>query len=1145
MLLKNKFFAKKYNSAINYWQTNLKNIAPILNFPTDKVRAINSAAENTIVQSQKNLKQKEVAFSAELSIALKNFSQQTNVPLGAILLSAFQVLLYRYTSQKDIVVGCLNLYGYQKTKLEILPIRVSLKDEQNFAELLALTQTQISAASNYLDLNLVALAKALKKESSEFSLASISQILFRFNPSSQTSQVGATKTKANSELFLDIIDKSDYLICQVVYDRHLYNDETIQRICNNYQILLKSIIDNPQVPISALSLLSTAERQQVLVGWNSTQVDQETKCIHQLFAAKAASNPTAVAVICQGEQLTYGELNQKANQLAYYLQSLGIGSESLVGIYLERSIMMVVGILGILKAGAAYVPLDSGNPQSRQAFILEDAKITTLLTQASLLDQIPSQIKTSICLDRDWDVIVQHPQNNCPCQATLSNLALIIYTSGSTGKPKGVMTAHGNLSHYASSLQIALNIKESDVYLHRGQIALIASARQLLMPLTQGAAVVILTELEKRDPLLMFDLIKRYGVTIVDRVPSFWLSFADIFRQLDTQTKQSIQDNSVRLVATGGEQVTLEVYDCWRETFAAHVKFATLYGQTEGTGVVTVYDVPTQLDNSLKSLPVGSPIPNMQVYLLDDYLQPVPIGVAAEIHISGAGVALGYLNRPELTKEKFIDNPYMPGERLYKTGDLGRYLSDGSIQFLGRLDRQVNIQGLRIELGEIEAVLSQHESIQEAAVVVRSNKLGETLAVYLVPTKTASLTAELLKSYLQQKLPAYMVPKDFIFVAAFPLTTSGKVDRLALSALNTDELSKPIVAPRDRLELEMVQMLEEILGIKKIGIRDNFIELGGNSLLAARLVAEIENRYQQKIPLSTIFQAFNIENLANLIRQKEEFSAPKCLVPIKQGNSQPNLFAIHNLGYGLEFYLPLAKYLHPNLSIDGLSSFLSNESDKPHPRDIRRLAAYYTHNLKKVQPQGPYYLLGVSFGGLIVYEIAQLLVSQGHEVRFLGMVDTYCPNQNAVRKQLAVQERILAHLDKIHSLGVSHILNLVKWRIGNTLDTIRAWLYQIDWVRENFVDQTSRNFDKANYARLKKEHQEVNQGYAIQPYPGKISMFRAAHNMDSKLDWQDLAQLGLSIYDVPGEHLEILQVPHVQVLAEKIQSALQKCEKIN
>ncbi|PSB09960.1 non-ribosomal peptide synthetase [Pleurocapsa sp. CCALA 161] len=1141
MFYQNNFSSSISNGEINYWQKQLENIPPLLDFPTDRVRSLLVDSEAQIDYPSANIGENLFTFSEDLRQGLQEIAQQETISISIILLSAFQVLLYRYTNQEDIVVGCLNWYdNRQKTEPGILPIRVTLEGNQKFNELLKIVQSQISETSDYVSQPIPTSTTASEAQNSEFRLASLSQMLFRFDSLSSTSEVKSNKKIPEPELFLNIREKSQHLICRIEYDRNLFDATTIQRIFDNYQVLLKSIIANPQSSIASMPLLSSSEQQQVLVNWNQTQAESARQCIHQLFETRVRQNPEAVAIICRGEQLTYGELNAQANQLARYLQTLGVTRDSLVGLCLERSLSMVVGVLAILKAGGAYIPLDISNPPARLAFILEDARVKVLLTQESLLKKLPTQIEQTICLERDWHLITRQPQDNLDETVKSSDLAHIVYTSGSTGKPKGVMLTHGNLSHYAQSLQLALEITPADIYLHRGSIALIVSARQLLMPLAQGATAVIVTAEESRNPLELFELIKRHGVTIVDHVPSFWRNFSAILERQNSDYRKNLLDNQVRLVAAGGEQVTPEIYQCWRETFKPDVKLANIYGQTEGTGVVTIYQIPAQIDRRFKTLPVGRPIPNMRIYLLNSYLQPVPIGVAAEIHISGAGVAQGYLNRLELTAEKFVDNPYVRGERLYKTGDLGRYLPDGSIQFLGRIDRQVNIQGLRIELGEIEAVLSQHQLVQETAVIIRENRLGETLCAYVVPNKIEQPTVEILRSYLQEKLPTYMIPGTFIFLDAFPLTISGKVDYRALSELNVSESLESAIAPRDCLESELVQMLQEILMLKAIGIRDDFIELGGNSLLAARVVTEIEHRYRQKIPVSAVFQASTPEALANLIRRNESIGYPKSFVTIKQGNSRPILFCIHNLGHGLEFYRPLAKYLNTDISLYGLSSFLSDEPYKPHPRNIMGLASYYTPNLQQVQPQGPYYLIGVSFGGVVAYEIAQRLVAQGQEVKFLGLLDTFYPDKNSIRKPLSLKERISGHIDKVRTKGTNHVLDRVKWRFELGMNTFRSHLYQIDWVRENFIDTTSRNFAQVEHIQYTREYQAVNQNYVIQPYPGHINMFRATDDMDSKLDWQELAQSGLSIFDVPGEHLEILQEPYVSILARKIQLALRE-----
>ncbi|BAZ44755.1 McnE protein [Chondrocystis sp. NIES-4102] len=1140
MFYQNNISLSISDKKIDYWQKQLENIAPLLDFPTDKVRISNVNSANQINNRYLNFGQNLFILSKPQTQALKQIAQAEGVSVAIILLGAWKVLLHRYTNQQDLIVGCLDWsVNCHPIPLEILPIRITITEKQKFSQLWETINSQITAASNYVDLNIASLTEALVMGNSEFPISALSQILFRFKGFSTTSAAKLTNNIPTKELLLDIVEESEHLICRIEYNSNLFEVKTIERIVDNYQVLLQSIVLNPQNQITSLALLSASEKQQVVVEWNQTRTVSVEPPIPQLFEAQVKNNPDAVAIISQGQQLTYGELNAQANQLAHYLKSVGVCRESLVGLCIERSLSMVVGVLAILKAGGAYVPLDITNPTARIAFILEDAQVKVLLTQASLLDKLPTQIEQTICLDRDWDQIAQQSSNNLKDIPNSKDLAHIVYTSGSTGKPKGVMLTHGNLSHYANSLQLAFNITPKDIYLHRGSIALIVSARQLLMPLTQGASVLIVTAGETRNPLQLLELIKDYGVTIFDHVPSFWRSFSVILEQQPPTVRQKLLDNQVRLVAAGGEQVTPEIYQCWRATFKPSVKLANIYGQTEGTGVVTVYQIPNHIDGHFKSLPVGRPIPNMRVYLLDQNLHPVPVGVTAEIHISGQGVAKGYLNRPELTAERFVANPFIPGDRLYKTGDLGRYLADGSIQFLGRIDRQVNIQGLRIELGEIEAVLSQHPLVQETAIVVRENKLGETLAAYVVASRSNQPTVEELRSYLQQQLPSYMIPSSFIFIKTFPLTTSGKIDYRALSATNLEQATPEMVkSVEDPLEVELLELLQEILGIKSITPQDNFLELGGNSLLAARLVTEIQHKYQQSISVANVFQAGTLQNLATLIRQEQNSSQPQSFVPIKPGNSDLILFGIHNLGYGLEFYRPLAKYLSEDISLHGLSSFLSNEPNKPHPRDIIGLATYYTEELLKIQPQGPYYLMGVSFGGVIAYEIAQRLVSLGHEVSFLGMVDTFCPDQNAVRRDLPLQQRFFGHLDRIRHKGIKHIVDRVKWRLDLALHLTRSSLYQINWIRDNFADETSRNFNRAEYIQLTREHQQVNRNYVIKPYPGSINMFRAADDPDSKLDWQKLALSNLFIDDIPGEHLEILQEPNVEILAEKLQLAL-------
>lgn len=1130
---------------LGYWKKQLQKVPPILDLTTDGIRT-----SETSYQTE----QETLIFSQKLTESLQQISQQEQVSLEIILLASFQTLLYRYTNQSDLVVSLITRLINNQTvnKPQLLPIRIKFTELLSWRNLLKRVEQKVTEAYDYSDIELEQLQQILIQDGEDRDFLSLTQILFHY----QTVNASFAKTAINSEtweqqlrnqdLRLNVIEQNNRLLCNFEYAKDLFEPATIKRIATHYQKLIEAIVRNPDEQIDRLAFLTKPEVEQALFGCNQTQTNLDRRCIHQMLAFHAERNPNAVAIVCQGKRLTYAQLNAKANQLAHYLQSLGVKPESLVGLYAERSLDLVVGLWGILKAGGAYVPLDRANPQERQAFIVNDSQISILLTQEHLLAQVPEQITQVICLDRDWHKISDYPEHDPESQVNQDNLAQIVYTSGSTGKPKGVMLTHQNLSHYAQDLQLALQITTNDVYLHRGSIALVVSARQLLTPLALGATAVITTEEEKREPIKLFELIKREGVTIVDHVPSFWRHFAQLLSHLAPEVRANLLDNQVRLVGAGGEQVTAEILNCWRKLFKPQVKFVNIYGQTEGTGVVTVYYIPDNLDQRLNAIPVGHPIPNMQVYLLDHNLQPLPVGVPAELHISGAGVARGYLHRPELTTEKFIPNPYLPGERLYKTGDLARYLADGSIQFLGRIDRQVNLYGLRIELGEIEAILSQHPNVREAVVMLHENHLGQRLVAYVVPNQAQFSQSQELRSFLQTQLPSYMIPSAFGFLEAFPLTTSGKIDRQALPSIESIQQSseRTYLAPSNQLEQELTQIFEEILNTSPIGIEDNFVELGGNSLLAANLINQIAQKYRQNLPLAAVFQAPTVKQLATLLDQKQTIELPHTIIPIQVGVERPNLFAIHILGYGLEYYRPLAKYLASEVNLYGLSTEFTSDRDIPHPRDINALADYYFRELLAFQPQGPYLLVGVSFGGVVAYEIAQKLVAQGHQVNFLGLFDSYCPHGNRINKPF--QKRLIGHLENLRQKRLNYVRERLQDWYYLFRDETQYRFYKAikgqDYFRGNLSQgiELGAKYERLRNMQLRKEHGQINQNYQIQPYPGQVTLFRATENRDSKLEWHQFAEKGLEIFDIPGTHLGIFQEPQVQVLAKQLKLCLEQ-----
>jgi amino acid adenylation domain-containing protein len=631
-----------------------------------------------------------------------------------------------------------------------------------------------------------------------------------------------------------------------------------------YSTTLSAMAHDALSSYQSQRLLSNQEWHQLLVEWNNTQVNYpQDKCIHQLFEAQVEQTPDAVAVVFQDQQLTYGELNHHANQLAHYLQTLGVGPEVLVGIFMKRSLEMVIGLFGILKAGGAYVPLDPTYPKERLAFMLEDAQVPVLLTQQQLLDTLPEHNASVVCLDRDWQWIAAHKQQNPTTTVQFHDLAYIIYTSGSTGKPKGVAIEHRGVVNFLSTMQQQLRCQAEDTLLSVTTISFDIAVLELFLPLVFGAKVVLVSREVATDGSKLLQQLSHSQPTFMQATPATWQMLL----------AAGWQGNLQMTVLSGGEALPRQLAQQLRQRGAA---LWNLYGPTE----TTIWSTTYRVDDSEQAVLIGRPIANTQLYILDRFLQPVPVGVAGELYIGGFGVARGYLNRPELTAQKFIPNPYatvstnqhthQTGTRLYKTGDLACYLPDGNIKFLGRIDNQVKIRGFRIELGEIEARLAQHPDVQQAVVITRDDvSAGKQLVAYVVFNQHQALSTKNLRDFLKQKLPEYMVPANFVFLDALPLTSNGKVNYRALPnptpSHSQFELESNFVAPRTPLEEKLSCIWAEVLGLERVGIDDNFFELGGHSLLATRLISRVRDTLSIELPLRSLFNAPTVASLTKFI----------------------------------------------------------------------------------------------------------------------------------------------------------------------------------------------------------------------------------------------------------------------------------------
>ncbi|MEQ8387017.1 MAG: amino acid adenylation domain-containing protein [Coleofasciculus sp. A1-SPW-01] len=851
-------------SQLAYWKQQLGGELPVLELPTDRPRG----AIQTFQGARHSL-----LLPKQLSDALKALSQREGVTLFMTLLAAFQTLLYRYTGQKDVIVGT-PIAGRDRTETEpligvfinTLVLRTQIQENLTFRELLSRVREVALAAYKNQDVPFEKLVEELQPER-DLSHTPLFQVLFQLrnvpNKIVKLQDLRFIDCQfdrgiAAFDLTLDIIDKTEGLFCQFEYNTNLFNKTTIQRIANHFQVLLEGIITQPVQVISRLPILKESQRYQLLVEWNNTQTDYpKDKCIHQLFEEQVEKTPDAVAVVFEGQQLTYRDLNNRANQLAHYLQTLGVQPEVLVGICVDRSLEMIVGLLGILKAGGAYVPLDPTYPAERLAYMIEDAKVPVLLTQKHLRLTLPKYQVRVLHLDSDWDSIASESQENLVSRVTLDHLIYILYTSGSTGNPKGTMNTHKGIVNHIIWRQDEYHLSPSDRVLQKTPFSFDVSGWEFWWTLTMGAYLVVAKPEGHKDVNYLVKLITEQQITILSFVPSMLQIF------LEAPNVESC--SSLRQVFCGGEALSIAL----QERFFARLnaELHNLYGPTEAAIDVAYWHCQPGTQGS--SVPIGRPVANTQIYILDAHLQPVPIGVLGEIHLGGIQLARGYLNRPELTAERFINNPFIDefkSPNLYKSGDLARYMPDGSIEFIGRIDNQIKLRGFRIELGEIEAVLRQQDQVKDAVVIATEDQLSnKRLVAYFVSNSEQSITDEL-RSLLKTKLPDYMVPSVFVRLEALPLMPNGKIDRRALPKPEIeDTLSTQFVPPRTVTEEELAQIWTSVLGIKQVGIHDNFFELGGHSLLATQVISRIRQAFNVELPLRALFEAPTVAELAERI----------------------------------------------------------------------------------------------------------------------------------------------------------------------------------------------------------------------------------------------------------------------------------------
>jgi amino acid adenylation domain-containing protein len=900
---------------LGYWREQLRGPLPELDLPSDRPRPP--------VQRSRGVYH---PFKLPLPLLeqLKALSHQEGTTLFMTLLAAFKTLIYRYTGQTDIIIGSPianrdlveieHLIGYF---INTLLLRTDLGGHPSFRKLLQRVREVTVGAYTHQNVPFEQLVEELRPVRDP-SRTPLFQIMFILQnapvpsyelPDLTLHTLEIENRTSKFDMTLSMTEDPTGLYGSIEYNSDLFDPPTIIRMLEHLEVLLNGIVADPDRPIAELPLLSEAERARMLGAWNPpTPSAHVSQPIHQMIAAQAARTPNAVAVMLEDHQLSYAELDQRANQLAHHLRALGVGghpqAETRVALLLERTPDLIVSVLAVLKAGGAYVPLDPGYPTDRIQFILADAEIGVVLTQAQFQERLPAVTIPVVCVDRDWPEIAQAPTSAPEVVVDPAHLAYVIYTSGSLGRPKGVLVAHQSLVNYTEAAHDLYGITAADRVLQFASITFDASAEEIYPCLTRGGTLVLRTDEMLETPETFLRACQSRGVTVLSLPTAYWHQIAA--QLAPAVTLPHTEDSGLRLLIIGGERALPERLAQWHEHVGAAVQVMNTYGPTEATIVATsaVIAGPDHVAIEGREVPIGKPLRNIQAYILDALLQPTPIGVPGELYLGGASLARGYLNRPDLTAEKFVPDPFSSerGARLYRTGDLVRFRADGEIEFVGRADQQVKVRGFRIELGEIESVLRQHAAVQDAVVLARQDEPGNArLVAYVVPqqnkeqtnkeqasnlasTDSCSVGSVLcspqeLRSHLSSLLPHYMVPSAFVFLDALPLTPAGKLDRRALPAPSQQrpELDKTFVAPRTPEEQALAAIWTDILRLEQIGVNDNFFELGGHSLLATQVVARVRQSLGVMLPLRVLFEQPTIAGLTdriNLIRWAAQEQPP-------------------------------------------------------------------------------------------------------------------------------------------------------------------------------------------------------------------------------------------------------------------------------
>jgi amino acid adenylation domain-containing protein len=1136
-----------------YWKQQLKDAPLLLGLPTDRPRApLHSYHAAT----------QSFALPGQLDHALRMFSQHEGVSLYVALTAAFQTLLYRYSGQDDLLLAAITAgsacTGGEKASdpvLDTVALRTDMSGNPTFRELLRQTREVFVSAMQHSGIAFASFVNELYPGWS-LSYQPLVQALISYHPLALAGSPGAWMESRSYpvqfDLCLAIDERVEGLCARCIYNSDLFDASTIKRMIGHFQTLLAGIVADPTLGLAQLPLLSEGELQQVLEEWNATQtINPREVCVHRLFEAQVERTPDAEAVVCEQQRLTYRELNARANQLAHHLREKGVGADVMVGLCVERSIEMLIGLLGILKAGGVYVPLDPEYPIERLSFVVQDTRMRVLLTQQRLLGRLAEleQRVQRFCLDGGLDVLEQRSAANPGGEIKAEQLAYVIYTSGSTGRPKGVLIQHHSLAVHSLGMAEVYGLRRQDRVLQFSSYTFDASLEQILPPLLVGAQLLLRGQ-EVWSPAQLLRQLELRQVSVVNLPSAYWHQLARAWQE----EPAGQLPHRLRLLIVGGERLQPEALQLWRQLPLHAVRLLNAYGPTETTITATVFDTACYeppASSACGSVPIGRPTPNRRIYILDHCGAPVPIGVPGELHIGGDVLSCGYLNLPALTSERFVADPFSadPRARLYKSGDLARYQADGAIEFLGRVDQQVKIRGFRIELGEIEAVLRQYPAVAEAVVVARDDASGEKhLAAYVVARPGGEVQGEerraalrAMREHLRRKLPAYMLPTAFVFLKRLPLLASGKIDRNALPApeVGRHEELAHVADPELLIHQKLVQIWEELLDVRPIGIRDNFFHLGGHSLLAACLIDRIEHVFGKSIALSALFSGPTIEQLAEALQRQINVETRTALLPLQVDGAKRPFFFLHGDWTGGAFYcFNLARALGSDQPFYVLEPYkFAGLRELP---SFEEVAAAHIEALRAVQAEGPYLLGGFCNGGLLAYEMARQLEAVGERVDFLALINPAAPVQyTALRaigqplsKLLGLGDTGQARLFLRTRHALRHLYRKVLPRSSRVQDF--AKLLAIDpRLACMFPPLEALYNDYVNVFTW------LVARYVTGGYSGRITFFWAQEELAMLQNWRTLAaekaSQGVENHIVPGALMTCV-TEHIRELAECLSS---------